>query len=140
MTVVKEKSAGVIVYFKNKKKYEFLLLHYPGGHWCFPKGHIEKGETTMEAALRELEEETNIKNVQFEKNFFEKIHYFFTDKNKNLISKEVYFYLAKVAKKDVKISHEHKGFIWLEYKKARKKITFDNTREILDKAYIKITR
>ena len=34
-----------------------------GGHWDFPKGHIDDGETEIQTALRELEEETGIANV-----------------------------------------------------------------------------
>jgi 8-oxo-dGTP pyrophosphatase MutT (NUDIX family) len=30
------------------------------GHWIFPKGHIERGETAAEAALRETEEEAGV--------------------------------------------------------------------------------
>ena len=30
------------------------------GHWIFPKGHVERGETAAEAALRETEEEAGV--------------------------------------------------------------------------------
>jgi len=131
--VIYEKSCGAIVCHKKNKGYEYLLLHYPEGHWDFPKGHVEKGETEVETALRELEEETGIKKVSVEKDFRETIHYFFT-KNDALISKTVAFYLVVVGAQEVAISHEHKNFIWLPYKKAFNKITFKNAKEILEKA------
>lgn len=37
-----------------------LLLHRGGGHWSFPKGHADPGETSIETALRELHEETGV--------------------------------------------------------------------------------
>ena len=38
-----------------------LLLEYPQGHWDFPKGHLEEGDESRQAAARrELEEETGI--------------------------------------------------------------------------------
>jgi 8-oxo-dGTP pyrophosphatase MutT (NUDIX family) len=33
--------------------------------WLFPKGHVEEGETDEEAALREIEEETGLKNLEY---------------------------------------------------------------------------
>ena len=35
-------------------------------HWDFPKGIAEEGEEPMQAALRELQEETSIDTVEFE--------------------------------------------------------------------------
>lgn len=35
-------------------------------HWDFPKGLLEDGEQPLEAALRELQEETGIKAVEFD--------------------------------------------------------------------------
>lgn len=56
-----KKSAGVIVILKNKK---FLLVHPTGHKWensfSFPKGGIEDGEKKIDAAIRELFEETSV--------------------------------------------------------------------------------
>ncbi|HEX7000425.1 MAG TPA: NUDIX domain-containing protein [Trueperaceae bacterium] len=38
-----------------------LVLTLASGEKVFPKGHIEAGETALEAALREVEEETGVK-------------------------------------------------------------------------------
>ena len=60
-----EKSCGVVL-FREDPRREYLILHYPGGHLDFAKGHVEKGEERAEkrTALRELEEETGIKTVE----------------------------------------------------------------------------
>ncbi|RDI94880.1 NUDIX hydrolase [Meiothermus sp. QL-1] len=42
-------------------KGEVLLIRDRMGYWCFPKGHVEPGESLAQAALREVEEETGIK-------------------------------------------------------------------------------
>jgi diadenosine hexaphosphate hydrolase (ATP-forming) len=39
---------------------EVLLLQHKNGPWVFPKGHLEPGETHLDAALREVEEEAGI--------------------------------------------------------------------------------
>ena len=53
----KEKSCGVIVINKDK---QILLVKHQAGHYGFPKGHVESGETEIETAIRETKEETNI--------------------------------------------------------------------------------
>lgn len=64
-----EHSCGIVV-FRNENGIRcYLLLHYPSGHWDFPKGHVEEREKRHETALRELEEETGISNLQFVENF-----------------------------------------------------------------------
>ena len=56
-----EKSCGAIVYRKFHGNTEILLIkHVNSGHWSFPKGHVEFGETEVETALREVKEETGI--------------------------------------------------------------------------------
>ena len=37
-----------------------MVKHRAGGHWAFPKGHVEKGETETETAVREVLEETGV--------------------------------------------------------------------------------
>lgn len=58
----KEKSCGVVVLrqLKEKEEIKVLLIHHVLGHWGFPKGHVEKGETEEETAKREVFEETGI--------------------------------------------------------------------------------
>ena len=57
-----DKSCGVVLFNSGK----VLLLRHSstssrgGGHWDFPKGHIDEGESEIQTALRELEEETGI--------------------------------------------------------------------------------
>jgi 8-oxo-dGTP pyrophosphatase MutT (NUDIX family) len=56
-----KKSAGVIIILRNEK---VLLCHPTKSKWfgsySFPKGGIEEGESTLDAALRELREETSV--------------------------------------------------------------------------------
>ena len=37
-----------------------VLRRNKRGKWLFPKGHVDPGETTAQAALRETEEETGL--------------------------------------------------------------------------------
>jgi len=118
----------------------YLLLHYPSGHWEFPKGHIEEGEDYEKTVRREIEEETGIKNLKILPEFKKHIKYFFksrpdeTSKKSHWIFKLVTFFVGQTKTKNVKLSHEHIGFEWLPIDEAIKKTTFKNSKKLLKEA------
>lgn len=126
-----EHSAGAIIFgqFRNEER-KFLLLHYTSGHWDFPKGNIEPGETEKETVKREVLEETGICDIRFIKGFLQPISYTYR-RGGMLIHKKVSFYLAETGIKDVKLSHEHVGYLWVGYPLALNKITYKSARSIL---------
>lgn len=127
------RSAGVVL-FREGKKREYLLLEHSYG-WDFSKGIMDKGEKSQGAALRELKEETGISKVKFIPGFRETVSYMYSWEGKRLL-KFVVFYLAKTRQKKVKLSFEHKSFVWLPFEKAVSKATlkFANARNILRRA------
>ena len=131
--MIEERSAGVVIFIENGKGIHYLLLNYPTGHWDFAKGRIEENESLHEAAIRETREETGITDVEFFDGFEEKIEYHFQFEGK-LIHKQVIFFLAKTKTRNVKVSHEHTDFKWLDFENSLKKITYENARNILSKA------
>ncbi len=54
----KIQSCGFLIY-REEPNLSFLLMQHPT-RWDLPKGHVDKGETEMQCALRELDEETGI--------------------------------------------------------------------------------
>jgi 8-oxo-dGTP pyrophosphatase MutT (NUDIX family) len=129
-----ERSAGFII-FRNDKTGErhYLLLDY-GRFWDYPKGHVEKGEDDLAAALRELDEETGIQDVAAIDGFAHELKYFFR-KGKTLIRKTVLFFLGETQSKKVKVSHEHAGFAWLAFDDAVKRVTYPSSRKVLEEAH-----
>ncbi len=128
-----EKSCGAVVYRPEGAKRLYLLLHYVEGHWDFPKGHVEENEAEEETARREALEETGMVGLDFDPLFREKVAYSFKREGKS-VPKEVVFFLAKTAQKEVRLSDEHTGFVWLPFESALKKLTYRNAKGILQKA------
>jgi len=127
-----EKSCGAVI-FRKDSEIKYLLLHYGAGHWDFVKGNVEPNESETETAIREISEETGINDVRFIDGFRERISYYYR-RGKNLIFKEVIFYLAQTQENTVKLSYEHVGYEWLTYEKAMERLTFANPRRVLQKA------
>lgn len=132
-----ERSAGAIIFRKEEGETFYLLLNYPTAnvktYWDLPKGHIEKGEKELVTVIREVEEETGLKDIKILDGFKEWIKYSFMS-GKQFVSKVVTFYLAETQRKEVQISSEHIGYIWLTYEDALAKLTFDNAKDVLKKA------
>jgi 8-oxo-dGTP pyrophosphatase MutT (NUDIX family) len=131
--MIEETSAGIVLFRKEKSKKLFLLLHYPSGHWDFVKGKMEKDESTHQTAIRETEEETGITDITFLENFEEWIEYNFQYQGE-LVNKKVVFFLAETKTEDIKISHEHQNYAWMDYNTSMEKTTFDNAKTVLTKA------
>ena len=131
--MVQEKSVGAVVSRREKQGTKFLCLQYRADHWDFPKGHMEKGETEEQTLRRELLEETGIKEFEINSDFREEIVYYFM-RGKETVRKTVAFYLLTTPEKEVKISHEHTGFEWLDFESALERTTFENAKELLRKA------
>ena len=139
--VIWEVSVGAVVFREEEGKRLYLLLHYPSGHFDFAKGHVEEGETEEMTLRRETEEEAGINDLKV---FPERtsIRYFYVakgnEREKRLrskrgiwIFKQVHFYPAQTETKEIKISYEHIGFVWLPYEEALTKVTFENARRVL---------
>ncbi len=133
-----EYSAGAFIYRIEGKRMLFLVLRKQNGEYDLPKGHIEKGERSEDAARREISEETGL-DVDFIPFFHRDTKYFFYD-GKKRIAKGVRYFLAKTNAKNVKISYEHAGYEWLGYDDAVKKLGFKDLVELMPKVRDYINR
>ena len=103
-----------------------LLLQYPQGHWSFPKGHIEDDdEDHHSTALRELIEETGIKEIIIDENWNFRTEYTFKRKGKE-IPKQVFWFLAE--------TDEHTNYLWLNFEDCEKQLTFSQEKILLQSA------
>ena len=81
---------GIIVLNKDNKVFVAKRIDNPKNFWQMPQGGVDEGEDFLKAAYRELEEETNIKNVELIKEFNGTITYELPDRLLGIIWKGKY--------------------------------------------------
>lgn len=133
----RELSSGIVVCRKIGSNTEFLLLERREGFLDFPKGHIEPGESEIEAAIREVKEETGLSLEPVDDFRYVQTYWYTVSKGK--IQKSVIMFLSVVpGDSEVNISHEHKGYRWLTLEECDKQLSYDNQKELLKAASIKL--
>lgn len=131
----REFSAGFVVYSEDAGRLGkpgrrmFLFLVREDGALDMPKGLIEKGESALVAALRESKEEAGLSLERVPS--FKTGYSFFKRENGELVRKHVTLFLAKVpVGTRIRISWEHKGYKWLDFNDALKKLYKDEVEAI----------
>ncbi len=132
-------SYGIVPLYKDGDTWKVLVIHqvsYRGDDfWIFPKGHAETQETPSETALRELQEETGVKDVLIGNKAPITIYYSFTHEGVR-IEKTVEYFVGMCASTDTFISqpHEVKELKWCSFEEAQNLLTHQNSRDVLEKA------
>ncbi|KAF2362417.1 NUDIX hydrolase domain [Trinorchestia longiramus] len=111
------KAAGLIIYRRASNAIEYLLLQaaYPPRHWTPPKGHVDPGETDLQTAIRETQEEAGLKDKEHytvDLNFRKELHY-----HVKRGPKVVVYWLAElnsdIQGDPVRLSEESRDHRWL---------------------------
>lgn len=125
-----ERSFGIIPLKKIEGEWHVLLInHQKGGFWAFPKGHSEADETPIEAATRELSEETglSISQLLFGQTLTESYHF---TRDKQVIAKTVIYFIAEVTGQVQLQEEEVYDSKWVKLTEAEHYITFPESRSI----------
>lgn len=114
-----------------------LISTHSGQRWQLPKGTVEAQESSIQTALREVEEETGLR-TEFE-SFIDTVEYWYWDTyNRSvpmLVHKRVDFYLLLVVGGELSdLSCEVDAVEWFTPEEALQKMTFKAERETLRKA------
>ena len=133
------RAAGVLLYrVSSKGQREYLLVQNKREEWTPPKGKVNKGESWFQGALREVREETGLKNKQdFKLNNTKNIYYETTylDKSKKKpIQKTSRYFLGKLVNKKARIkleTQELKGFQWVLAEEAKKMMSYPEMCELI---------
>jgi 8-oxo-dGTP pyrophosphatase MutT (NUDIX family) len=138
MEQIKEKSCWIIPFTIIDGNIKFLIVKHNQWHWWFPKWHIEKWETEIQTAKRELMEETWINNVRILDNckFTEEYE---TPVNWEKIDKIVVYFLWEISIDNLSniniIKSELSDYLVDSYDNLCKIITYDSSRQILKKMF-----
>ena len=110
MFKVIEAAGGVVT----NQKEEILFIRRLG-KWDLPKGKIEKGESLEQAALREIEEETGLKELILEE-FLNNTFHLYTERNGDKILKTTYWFRAKYVGSETPVPQQEEGISEVSWK------------------------
>ena len=129
-------SSGGVVYRKKDTAIQILMLKDQKGHWTFPKGMIEKGESPEEAAKREIGEEVGLHAIEI-KEKLDSVQYFFKWENE-LVKKTVHYFLAEFTGSEEPVPQTEEGIEevrWFSTEEAQKELGYKKSNKpILEKA------
>ncbi len=134
----REFSAGGIVIKDSSGETKVLLIKNMAmrdpnkSYWGFPKGHLNEGESSKDAAIREVKEEVGLEVEVIEK--VGKSSYMFAA-NKEKIFKIVTMFLMKAKEGEIVIQDlEIQEAKWVDSKEALSLLSFPNDKKLLEKA------
>lgn len=130
-------SAGGVAFRKEGGRIEVALISVGAdARWQLPKGIVDKGESTEDAAIREVREEAGVQTQVVER--IEKVEYWYVgneDGRRVRYHKFVYFYLLSYLSGDVE---DHDAEVnearWFEIDEAVNRMAFDSERKVVEKA------
>lgn len=132
LPVVREYSAGGLI-FDDQNRVAIIARHSRSGHleWCLPKGHIEKGETPQQTAVREVHEETGILGEVIDS--IATIDYWFTGTTQR-VHKLVHHFALKQTGGELTVEgdpdHEAEDAIWVRFEDLDGVLSYPNERKI----------
>ena len=125
-------SAGGIIFRVEGRGFRFLVTQH-SGHlgWSFPKGKIEKGEKSEEAAVREVQEEVGVVAKILEK--LGTTQYFFVQDGKKVFKTLIWFVMKYESEGEAKTAWEVSDKKWLTLDEVKKQLTFKSDKEFWEK-------
>jgi 8-oxo-dGTP pyrophosphatase MutT (NUDIX family) len=104
---------------------------------ALPKGHPDGDESELEAATREVREETGVQAEPIEK--LGDIHYSYERRGRQ-IDKRVAFYLFEYQAGQLKPDHEIASAQWMPIEQAARSLTYEGEREMVQRALSRYVR
>jgi 8-oxo-dGTP pyrophosphatase MutT (NUDIX family) len=135
-----DKSAGGVAYRRLETIHALeiaLIATHEGTRWQLPKGSVEEGETSLQTAIREVEEEAGLKTAN--EGFLQTIDYWYWDTYRKeipeLVHKQVDFYLLRMIGGTLSDeSYEVDSVGWFTPAQALTQLTFPGERAVVQLA------
>ena len=129
--IVREPTAGGIVFRHGEKGIEILLIQDAKDRWTIPKGHIEEGETAQQTARREIGEEAGLNEVDI-LGWLGKIHFRYRRVDKLvLMTTQIYLVRAKGDTNDIQKEEWMNGIKWFTFQDALDAIEYEDIGKLM---------
>jgi 8-oxo-dGTP pyrophosphatase MutT (NUDIX family) len=126
---VAELAAGAVVEAPDGS---VLLLHHSGqSRWCFPKGHVDTGETVEKAALREIGEEAGLASVTLGPELATITYRYFDEARDVSVVKTSLYFRATSAKGPVRLEATFDSHAWLSLEEAEDRLSYEDERSVV---------
>lgn len=122
-----EISAGGIIVTPSGSGWKVLLMKDMKGNWTFPKGKVEKGETLVQTALREIQEEVGIAGLSLIGELTPTMYWYFREKS---IKKTVHYFLFQIASAKKLVVQTEEGISdakWMTWEQAVLRLGYPKT-------------
>lgn len=129
---------GVVPLRRLRGHWQLYLVERGEGFWELPKGHKEEGESDLQAAMRELTEETGLVFVKLLKKDPLKLSYSFI-KNGKKEEKEVLYFLAEVEGKGSFDGLECIDGGWYGLEEAVAKATYHSSKKLIEQVFLELS-
>ena len=128
---VAEIAAGALV--RPPDGTEVLLLHHAReDRWCFPKGHVDPGETAREAAVREIAEEAGLADVELGDELTSVTYRFYDPARDLSVVKTTLYFVARSRDRTLRLEATFDDARWATVLDAKHLVGFDSERAVLD--------
>ena len=115
---------------------EFLLIEDLKGRWSVPKGHVESGETLEQTALREIGEETGLKNTRIIDKL-DKVHFFYRFEGRLIFMTAFHFLIEAMDPDEEIVVEESEGIVdarWFSAETAEQVLEYKSLKELFQRS------
>jgi 8-oxo-dGTP pyrophosphatase MutT (NUDIX family) len=137
--IVPEIAAGAVI-LQAADGTAFLLHQADEDRWCFPKGHVDPGESLTTAALREIREESGFERVHLEEEILEVNYRFYQPKRARNVHKTVVYFLGRTDEREPRLESLFDRSAWVPLAEAETRVTYDLDRQVLRATQARVAR